>query len=116
MDESELRTSIDQIMLRGAAMCGCPLPQTEFFAEFISSELTYFMVEMGYAVLTLKEVLLALRLNATGLEKYPSGELVERVEFSGNCFNVTFIAKVLAGYIQLRFCLDRKLQNHIDGY
>lgn len=115
-DEKELRHAIDQVMLRGAAISGCALPITEFFAEFIAAELAVFMIEMGYGDLTLEEILFAMRLNAIGWTKYPSGEVPSQVEFTGHSFNITFIAKVLSIYMSFRNTLDRKLQNQIDGY
>ena len=103
-------------MLRGAAISGCQLPHTDFFADFIASELKIFINDFGYSDLTYEEIMLALRLNAKGGLKYASGEYQEQVEFFGSCFNVNFIAKILANYCIFRNALDRKLQNQIDGY
>lgn len=112
----DIRLATDKIMIRGAAICGCALPATEGFAEVISSELSNFIEQFGYNSLTLSEIILALHLNAWGELKYPSGDSIERIEFSGNCFNVVYIAKVLGVYKILRNHLDRKFQNQIDGY
>lgn len=115
LSEDDMRYAIDQIMLRGAAITGAPLPQTEFFATFIFSELTIFLLEMGYAELTLAEILFALRLNSAGKMKYSDGDSV-KVEFRGNCFNVDFVSNVLSAYMSMRNSVDRKLQNQIDGF
>lgn len=113
--KDELVYAIDQIMLRGAAISGCALPQTEFFAGFISSELSIFINKFGYGELTLEEILLAMRLNSKGLW-YPSGLEIDPIQFTGVCFNVNYIAKVLANYMIMRNQLDRVFQNQIDGY
>ncbi len=116
LDEKNLRVAVDQIMLRGAAISGCPLPNTDFFAGFIASELTIFINNFGYGELTVEEILLSIRLNAKGIYKHPSGEEVERIEFYGHCFNVNFMAKVLDNYMIFRNYFEKKLKNHIDGY
>lgn len=103
-------------MIKGAAIYGCRLPTTEGFAEVISDQLSIFINEFGYGNLTLSEIILAMHLNAASAIRYPSGDYQERVEFSGNCFNVVFIAKILEVYRTLRNGLDRKFQNQIDGY
>ncbi len=115
LSDKDLRSAIDQIMLRGAAISGCPLPTTEFFAEIIAEELIVFIQDFGYAHLTLEEVLLALRLNANGGVKYSAFQ-IEPIFFSGHCFNVDYVSKVLSNYITLRSYFERKIQNHIDGY
>ena len=103
-------------MLRVASICGCALPNTEFFARFIAEEIATFILDFGYEELTLEELLLAFRFNAKGGMKYPSGTEVDQVPFFGNCVNVDYIAKVLSNYMVFRKVLDRKLQNKIDGY
>lgn len=116
MSSGDLRYCIDQIMLRGAAISGCPLPQTEFFAIYIAEELSTFINEFGYGELTYQEVLLAMRLNSGGGLRYPSGIELDQIAFTGSCFNVDYIAKVLANYKDIRLQLDRKFENQIDGY
>jgi hypothetical protein len=116
LDEDDGKLAVDQIMLRVAAICGCALPNTEFFAKFIAEEITKFILDFGYSDLTLEEILLAFRFNARGGLKYPNGATIDPVFFTGCCVNVDYIAKVLANYMALRTQLDRKLQNKIDGY
>lgn len=115
LDETELRHAIDQIILSGSAITGSSLPQTEFIATFLFSEISKFLIEMGYGELTLDEVLLAMRLNSSGMLTNSSSELVS-VELRTQNFNVMFVASVLVNYVQMRHLLDRKLQNQIDGY
>jgi len=103
-------------MLRGAAICGCSVPSTEFFAEIIAEELLTFISEFGYKELTFEEILLAMRMNAKGGFKFPTGLELEVVPFFGNCFNVDYFSKVILNYMTIRKFLDRKLQNIIDGY
>jgi hypothetical protein len=114
--ETSQRAAIDQIMLRGAALTGCPLPSTEFFADIISQEIGVFLADFGYNMLTLEEVLLAMRLNCRTDLRFPSGTDVQQVPFVGNCFNVDFLSKVLANYSAMRTIFERKLENHIDGF
>jgi hypothetical protein len=116
LSEKRLKTEIDQIMVRGAAISGCPLPNTDFFADIIAEEIKIFIMDFGYQDLTVPEIFLAMRMNSRGGFKYPSGLDIEQVQFYGSCFNVDFLSKVLANYMTLRNILDRKFQNHIDGY
>lgn len=116
LDESDLKISVDQIMLRVAGICGCALPNTEFFARFIAEEIATFILDFGYEELTLEEILLAFRLNAMGGYKYANGESADQIVFFGNCVNVDYIAKVLSNYMSFRKILDRKIQNKLDGY
>jgi hypothetical protein len=113
---NDLRVATDKIILSGAAISGCPLPQTEGFAEIISNEIIEFVNEYGYGELTLEEILAALRLNAKGGFRFPTGIEAEHVPFTGNCFNVVYLSKVLSNYKAFRDILDRKLENFIDGY
>jgi len=116
IEEGLIRATLDQVMLRGAAIYGCPLPQTEFFAGYIASELQILIKDFGFEELTEEEILLALRLNYCGGVKFPSGVEIEKITFSGNTFNIFFIASVLEMYMKLRNILDRKCENLIDGY
>lgn len=116
MDDKESRLSADRIMFNCAALFGCPLPQTEGFAEILSKELFLFLNEFGYKELTLEEIMLAMRMNARGNLRYPSGMEVEQVQFHGNCFHVDFVSKMLSYYMTMRSNLDTKLKNFIDGY
>jgi hypothetical protein len=116
MEENDRRIALDKIIVRTAAISGCPLPNTDFFADAICEEMYGFMIDFGYEELTLSEITFALRMNMKCGLKYPTGLEIETIAFSGHCFNVTFVSKVLSNYMSLRVLLDRKLQNHIDGY
>lgn len=116
LSESAVRTAVDQIILKTAAITGCPFPQTEFFAEVLTTTLTEYLTEFGFGELTLEEIILAVKLNAKGGLRFPSGMEVEKVNFSGACFNIDFLSKILSNYMALRNNLDRKLENYIDGY
>lgn len=116
MDEKTRRVALDKIIVKTAAICGCPLPNTDFFADVICEELYGFMLDFGYEEFTLAEITLALRMNMKVGLKYPTGIEIEVIPFTGHCFNVTFISKVLSNYMTIRLLLDRKLQNIIDGY
>lgn len=112
----EARVTIDQVMFRGAAISGCALPQTEIFAKFIAEEITVFILEFGYGELTEAEILLAMRINASGKIKNPAGEDFDQVVFLGNSINVVYLARILQNYKCLRDNLDRRIINQLDGY
>lgn len=116
IDKDLIRATIDQIMLRGAAIYGCLLPQTEFFANFIAEELEDMIFYFGFSELTEKEILLALRLNCITGIRLPSGLEIDKIPFYGNTFNISFISAVLENYMKLRNNLDSKIKNQIDGY
>lgn len=113
---NDLRWAADQIIVRTAALMGCSLPLTDFFSEMVASELGVFLQTMGYADLTLEEILLAIRLNSQATIKFPSGIEVDQIPFAGSSFNVDFVAKVLSGYMKIRNSLDRRFQNMLDGH
>ena len=113
-DYENSKTNIDKIILRGAAITGAFLPNTEFFADIISNEVYIFITEFGYGDYTLAEILLALRINEKGGMPLPSGNRIDPIQFTGNCFNVSFLAKVLDNYRLLRLGLDRKLENYLN--
>jgi hypothetical protein len=116
LEGNNLRVATDKIIIKGAAIAGCPMPQTEGFAEILSEEVVIFINDFGYSELTLEEILLAFRINAKGNIKLVSGNELDQVDFVGSNFNITFMGKILNNYLVLRRCVDRKLQNMIDGY
>lgn len=116
LEDEDIRLATDQLILKGAAIYGCPMPTTEGFAEIISSQLVAFLNSFGYGHLTVSEMILAMHMNAAGVFRYNSGDYADRIEFTGNNFNVMFLAKILELYRGLRNALDRKFQNHIDGF
>lgn len=115
LSETALRIATDKIIINGAAIFGCGLPQTELLAEAISDQLIDFILDFGYEELTLDEILLSLLINSKGV-KFPSGAELEQVKFSGVCIGVDFIASILSNYMYLRNMLDKKIKNKIDGY
>lgn len=108
LNELDTAHAIDQIMMRIAALHGCAIPNTEFYARHIADEIKIYFNEFGYEYLTLEEILLAFRVNSQ------AGS--ERINFTGLCVNVEFISKVIDEYLIKRNLLDRKLQNKLDGY
>jgi len=107
MDKDDREAASDEIMLRIASICGCALPNTDFFAKYISEEIELFIMNFGYSEFTLEEIILAFRLNAGG---------TDQIHFTGVCVNVDFISKVLSNYSEMRKTLDNKIKNKIDGY
>lgn len=114
LNENDLTYTSDQIIVRGAAICGCDMPQTDFFASVLSKEIINFIFEFGYENLTLEEIVLAMKINANNDLKNPLGEDLAQIDFVGRFVYVGFLAKVLKNYMILRTNLDRKFQNQID--
>ena len=115
LSNEKIKTILDQVILRGAAISGCSIPNTDFFADIISEDLEFFILEFGYGELTKDEILLALRINSNsdlGLR----GISIDRVQFFGNCFNVDFFSKLLENYMRIRLYVERKIQNKLDRY
>jgi hypothetical protein len=116
LESTELKTSADQIMLQAAAITGCPFPQTDFFAGILANTMMDYLKDFGFGELTLEEIILAMKLNTKGGLRLPSGLEVDKVVFTGLCFNVDFLSKILSNYMVFRNSLDRKFENFIDGY
>jgi hypothetical protein len=115
LTELEQRLGTDQLMFAGAAISGCSLPNTEMFAKAISDQLIIFINKFGFSEYTLAELLLSMQINANASFVDCDGELVEQIVFSGRCFNVIYISKILRAYKVTRNFLDRKLQVQIDA-
>lgn len=116
LDQKAIRVITDKIILNAAAITGCPTPETEFFAEILSEQISIYLEQFGFGELTYEEIILAFRLNTKGGLRHPSGLEIERIEFFGSCFNVDYLSRVLSNYMTLRNYLDRKFENFIDGY
>lgn len=106
----------DEIIAQCVALYGCQLPQSEKVSEALTSELATYILQFGYANLTIAEIFLALRFNVLFDSRLPSGLELEQVPFVAPFANVSFIAKVLHNYMVIRGYIDRKFQNQIDGY
>ena len=115
LSDSDRKHACDQIMLKGAAISGCALPQTEFFADIIADQICDFIENFGFKEFTIREIILSLLINSKGGIKFPSGIELDRVVFNGNCFNVDYLSKVLSNYMAIRAILDQKFKNYIDG-
>lgn len=116
LDKKEIKTTADQIMLQAAAITGCPLPQTEFFASVLTETMMEYLCDFGFGELTLEEIILSMKFNTKGGLRHPTGLEVDKVIFSGTCFNIDFLSKILSNYMIFRNNLDRKFENFIDGY
>lgn len=109
LDNSGTKLFLDSVLIKGSAMYGCALPSTTFFADVISEEISTFLDDFEFNSYTEQEVLLALRLNY-------SGKFEETIQFSGNTMNTCFLSKILSQYAALRNQLDRKIENHLEGF
>lgn len=116
MTDEESVIATNQIILSSSVGFGCDLPFTEMFSNVLSEQILLLINNCGFENYTLSEVLLSLQINLMHpLPSYLAVELNE-VVFSGRCVNVNFISKTLNNYKAIRYQLDRKLQNFIDGY
>lgn len=115
-EKENLRNEIDTMIPRFSAISGCNLPNTSFFSWFVTDEIMIFLRDFGYSDYSLQEVLLAFRFNSEGGNKYPNGEEVEQIRFTGSCINVDYLSKIMLNYKQMRDLLDKKIKNKIDGY
>lgn len=116
LSKTDLRVATDQVILNCSAIVGCDMPFTELFANVLSDQIVSFILEFGYETYTLKEVVLAMRINCTQKFTISDSVDIDEITFTGRCVNINFISKVLKNYSLLRNSLDRKLQNFIDGY
>lgn len=98
------------------AIYGFYPPASEDMIDLISSEMYAYFLNQGFSHLTIDEFHLALQLNARGNLKFPSGVDAEPVKPFGATVSVKFVSDVLCLYMKFRDLLDRKIQNHIDGY
>jgi len=116
LDKAHVRLAADKIILKAAAICGCPTPETDFFAEILTTEIDDYINQFGFGELTVSEIILSMRLNTSHNLKKPPHLEVFAIAFSGACINVDFLSKMLGNYLIYRNSLDRKLQNFIDGH
>lgn len=116
MDEKQLRTTADQIILKCSAYTGAELPATDFFADTLSEAIISFVLNMGYGDLNENEIIFSMEMNLTHVHRLPGGMQLQQFEFSGRCVNLTFIANVLSNYMAVRNHIERRFQNLIDGY
>jgi len=114
LSPQELKIQVDLLIFKACAITGADMPPNEYFADILSEELIKFLLDFGYSDYNIEEILLAYRLNASGI-KYASGEQPPKVYFKG-VLNINLSADVFAMYSTLRNTLDRKIQNNIDEY
>lgn len=116
MNDEEIKSCVDRMILNCSAIVGCGLPQTDFFADILTKQVSVHLVEYGYEALTYEEVMFAMNINEKRNVRLPSGLDLDYIDFKGNHFNVSFLSKIIQNYTMLRNNLDRRLQNHIDGF
>ena len=112
--EQQARKSAELIVTFASAMYGCSLPQTEYFLNILILEVSEFL-RGYYSEYTENEVFLALRVNYVFSDMKTIG-LDQQVVFTGNTFNLAFLAKIVSNYAQLKYNLIRRFQNAIEGY
>lgn len=116
VEEELLRSEVDEVLLRGAAMYGCKLPISDFFANFLYEEVISFVMNFGYAELTFEEIVLAMRLNMVLNFRKINNLDLKNIKFEGETFNVAFLSQVLSLYSEIRENLNKRIKNQIDGY
>lgn len=112
----KLKENIESMISSSVAIYGFYPPTSEGMIDLLTSEMTCYFLNNGFCHLTYDEFHLALQLNARGNLKFPSGVDAEPVKTFGATVSVKFVSDVLCLYMKFRDLLDRKIQNHIDGY
>jgi hypothetical protein len=116
LDESILNSVYADLLVKIACITGAELPVSESMSKYLVGELDAFLIEFNYAELTEEEILLAFRFNCGNYLRNAGGDYVDNIPLFGKYLSVDYISKVLYNYSVVRFQLDRKLQNFIDGY
>lgn len=116
MAEEELAWAVDQILIRGVALYGCTVPESDFLGKFFAEEVTKFLLNFGCSELTLEEILLAMMLNCKNDVRLPNGDFIQPIHSIKIYFHVQMLSEILDNYMLLRHGLNRKIQNQIDGY
>lgn len=109
IEKDNLKSDIDLLVFRLSSISGSELPTNDEFASILADELLIYLLDFGYGDLTIEEIVLSFRFNS-------KAELVAERILPKGFLNVMYVARVLENYLLLRNMLDRKLQNHIDGY
>jgi hypothetical protein len=114
LDAEVLKTEIDSVVVRVCSIYGIELPRTDMLADVIAKEFLSLILDFGYEDLTIDEIILAFQLNTVGV-KFPSGFDLEIIPFTGVTFNISFAAKILGNYMQVRKIMDGTFRNYLEG-
>lgn len=106
----------DELLLVASSVHGVNPPASLSFSQVVSNEIHTMVMEGSFSELGYPEVLLAIRLNGRNDIKFPAGLDLEKIKFFGSFVSVDFISQILMNYMTVRNLIDRKIQNHIDGY
>lgn len=116
MELSTTKTALFKIVVGISHISGGELPKTEALLDMFIDELHTFILEYGYDAYAIQEILLAFRFNINTKLRQPSGITIDRVELKTQNLSIEYISDVLRCYSVLRDSIDRKFQNHVDGY
>jgi hypothetical protein len=114
LNQSDLKVEVDSIVVRVCSIYGVELPRTELIADVIAKEFMSLLLDFGYEDLTVDEIILAFQFNTVGV-RYPSGFDIDSIPFTGVTFNISFAAKVLGNYMQVRKIMDGMFRNYLEG-
>lgn len=112
--ENDRKVFCDSVLLTGTALVGCKLPETDFFADYLSREISFYLESLAIHSVSLSEILLAMRLNSVSDIRYSSGDYCKPIAFSGSYFNVSFFASVMDRYMAVRNSLNGKIYQSFE--
>lgn len=115
LTEEDKKIFASEVIVTGASIAGCAMPNTEFFLDRLVKEVITFLIQFGYKELTEDEIFFAIRLNSNTQLKLPAGIEVEKISFFGSVFNVDYLSMVLSNYMTIRNLLDSKVRNKLRG-
>jgi hypothetical protein len=115
-DVKELEVSYSNLLIKISCISGISLPKGEIMANYLIGQLDSFLIEFNYGGLTEDEILLAFKFNCGNYLRNSGGDYLDLIPLFGECISVDYISKVLYNYSQIRWQLERKLENFIDGY
>lgn len=115
MDDEKQNGIALMLIFRISVISGLRIPENQSFLDELAKQIVKYITKFGFKNLTESEMEVALQINIPSRFSYPSGFSMEIIEPFGDSVNVTFFGKVLNNYMGLRWLVDRRLQNFIDG-
>ncbi len=116
LDEIILDSVYTDLLVKIACITGAELPVNESMCKCLVAEMDVFLIDFNYGGYTQEEILLAFRFNCGNYLKNAGGDYIDNIPLFGRYLNVDYISKVLYNYGIIRWQLERKLENFIDGY
>jgi len=115
IDEEKQKGIAFILIFKISVISGLKIPENQSFLDELAKQIVKYLTKFGFKNLTESEMELALQINIPSRFSYPIGFSMEIVEPFGDAVNVSYLGKVLNNYMGLRWLVDRRLQNFIDG-